>query len=152
MLNNRGYRHTFRICNTYCLFYGKIGYANATQCYVIRIWPVLLNLCTAWQWQVLTSAYPRTLQRNALSDIGEGDWGIRQKSPFLFTFRSFNSQSFQLGPQTAERNWYQRPWTVSCLAAWCRLTAGQLDAVTRMAQHCHHEGFKLHLISHVNVT
>jgi hypothetical protein len=77
MLDNRGYRHTFRIRNTYCLFDGKIGYANAPQCYVICIWPVL-NLCTAWQWQVLTvNANPRTeQQRNALSDIGGGGGGI----------------------------------------------------------------------------
>ena len=40
-----GYRHTLRICNTYCFFYNNNGYANASQCYATRSLPNSF-LCT----------------------------------------------------------------------------------------------------------
>jgi len=43
MLDDYGYKHTLRLCNTYCFSSGNNGYANAPQYYVIRTLPVLLQ-------------------------------------------------------------------------------------------------------------
>ena len=32
MLDNEGYKHALSICNSYCFFYDKSGYANAPGC------------------------------------------------------------------------------------------------------------------------
>jgi hypothetical protein len=44
ILDNEGYKHTLRMCDTYCSFYGKSGYANTLQCYVLRTFSVLLAI------------------------------------------------------------------------------------------------------------
>jgi hypothetical protein len=42
MLDTEGYRHTVKICNTYC-FILQQWFLNAPQCYVIRTLPVLFQ-------------------------------------------------------------------------------------------------------------
>ena len=41
MLDTEGYKHTLRICNTYC-FSTTLGFTKAPDCYVTRTVPVLL--------------------------------------------------------------------------------------------------------------
>jgi len=41
MLDNEGYKHKLRMCDTDCFFHGN---ADAPQCYVISTSPVLLAM------------------------------------------------------------------------------------------------------------
>jgi hypothetical protein len=36
MLDNQGYKHILRICNTYCFFNCNNGFTKVPKCYVIR--------------------------------------------------------------------------------------------------------------------
>jgi len=47
MLDTYGCKHTLRTCITFC-FSTLTGSANAPQCYVLRITPVLLGLLEAY--------------------------------------------------------------------------------------------------------
>jgi len=53
MLDNYGYKHTIKVCNTYCFFHSHDGYGNAAQCCLIRKVPVLLSLCLRISLHVL---------------------------------------------------------------------------------------------------
>ena len=43
MLGTYGYKHTLRICNSYCFYQCSNGYMNMPQCYIICPLPVVEN-------------------------------------------------------------------------------------------------------------
>jgi len=53
-----GYKHTLRICNTYCFFHCNRDCTHAPNSYVICMLPVLLQTI----WTVHTSQYEMGLQ------------------------------------------------------------------------------------------
>jgi hypothetical protein len=55
MLDNSGYRHTLRICNSYCFFTATVVTWTLLNVTFIRTLPALLNICvwmSAWYYEI----------------------------------------------------------------------------------------------------